>query len=554
MFSSSRSFLQSVNVLKRTLAAPSTAKGLNLGVHGIKPSANVAIYRNLGYDDIYKHEIAAGEVVTSNGTVTVDTGKFTGRSPKDKYFVDQQPSTKNLWWGKVNKKMTLDTYNKLHSKVLDHFNKNAKTIYVFDGYCGANPASRKKVRFITEIAWQHHFVTNMFLRPKDASEIENFTPDFTIINACKINYPEYAKEGMNSENFVTFNIEKNTALIGGTFYGGEMKKGIFSMMNYWLPLNKIMPMHCSANIGSKGDTALYFGLSGTGKTTLSADPVRQLIGDDEHGWDEAGIFNFEGGCYAKTINLSEETEPDIYRAIKRDALLENVWYDDKKVVDYFNTKKTQNGRVSYPIYHIPNYKVDSLGNHPKRIFFLTCDSFGVLPPISVLSPEQAMYHFLSGYTAKVAGTERDVTTPDATFSSCFGAAFLTLHPTKYADLFKEKLGKFNSKVYLVNTGWSGGSYGVGKRMSIKTTRACINSCLDGSIDSAPMRVDERFGFKVPESLNGVESKFLNPRNTWSNTNDYDKTANNLVKMFVDNFKEYIQPGMTDYSPFGPKNV
>lgn len=534
-------------------AAPNTAKRVDLSIHGLNIDSSIPQYRNLSYDQIYQHEVDEKEVVTSNGTVTVDTGKFTGRSPKDKYFVDQKPSNDNIWWGpNRNKKMTLATYNKLFKLVADHYNKDAKKVYVFDGYCGASAASRKKVRFITEIAWQHHFVTNMFIRPKSAEEIENFQPDFTIINGCRVTNPDYKADGLNSENFVSFNIEKNTAIIGGTYYGGEMKKGIFSMMNYWLPLNGVMSMHCSANVGKeRGDTALYFGLSGTGKTTLSADPNRQLIGDDEHGWDDNGIFNLEGGCYAKTINLSEETEPDIYRAIKRDALLENVWYNDKKVVDYFNSSKTQNGRVSYPIYHINDFKSDLLGNHPERIFFLTCDAFGVLPPISILSPEQAMYHFLSGYTAKVAGTERGITEPEATFSACFGAAFMSLHPTKYADLFKEKLKKYNSKVYLVNTGWSGGAYGVGKRMSIKVTRSCIDRALDGTVDTVETRVDERFGFKVPVNLPGVDPTLLDPQKTWADKAKYNETANKLVDMFQNNYKEYVQSGMTNYTSFGP---
>lgn len=449
--------------------------------------------------------------------------------------------------------MKPEVFSRLHNKVANHFSTNAKNIYVFDGYSGVNLDTRKKVRFITEIAWQHHFVTNMFLRPKDASEIENFEPDFTIINGCNVTNEKWKEDGLNSEVFVSFNIEEKLALIGGTFYGGEMKKGIFSMMHYWLPLNGIMSMHCSANIGKNGDTALYFGLSGTGKTTLSADPHRQLIGDDEHGWDDKGIFNFEGGCYAKTINLTEETEPDIYRAIRRDALLENVMIDPvTKEVDYFNTDKTQNGRVSYPIYHIPNYQEQSLGNHPNAVFFLTCDAYGVLPPVSKLSPGQAMYHFLSGYTAKVAGTERGVTEPEATFSACFGSAFLTLHPTKYADLLQQKLEKHGTHVYLINTGWSGGGPGEGKRMSIKATRGAIDAVLDGTILSAPMRIDERFGFEVPTELRGVPTELLNPRNTWKDKTKFDATADKLVSMFKKNYQKFVAPGMTDYTAYGPK--
>jgi len=543
------------NVLIRSFGKPSTAVGLDLSKHGINVRAGVKVFRNLDYDAINQHELADGNTVTSTGCVAVDTGKFTGRSPKDKYFVDQKPSTDNIWWGKVNKKMKMETYKKLNKVVLDHFNNKVEKIYVFDGYCGTNPATRKKVRFISEIAWQHHFVTNMFIRPKDSSEIDNFVPDFTIINGCRVTYPDYKAEGMNSENFVSFNIEDNTAIIGGTYYGGEMKKGIFSMMHYWMPLKGIMSMHCSANIGAKGDTALYFGLSGTGKTTLSADPHRKLIGDDEHGWDNDGTFNFEGGCYAKTINLTKENEPEIWGAIKKDALLENVTMDPAtKVVDFFNTKKTENGRVSYPIFHIPSHEPSGKGGHPNAIFFLTCDAYGVLPPISILSPGQAMYHFLSGYTAKVAGTERGITEPEATFSSCFGSAFLTLHPTKYADLFQKLLEKHGTQVYLVNTGWSGGAYGVGKRMSIKVTRSCINAALDGSIKNAPTVVDPRFGFKVPTALHGVATEVLNPRNTWADKSAYDAVANKLVGMFQKNFVEFVQPGVTDYTPFGPKTM
>jgi ATP-dependent phosphoenolpyruvate carboxykinase len=548
-----------VNMIRRFAALPamskralSTTDGL-LGKYGIAPAASTKVFRNLSYDDIFIQEVAEGQTVVSNGTVTVDTGKFTGRSPKDKYIVESKPSSDEIWWGPVNRPMKPETFSKLNDKVVKHYNQ-AKKIYVFDGYSGANPISRKKVRFITEYAWQHHFVTNMFLRPKDAKEIENFEPDFTIINGCNVTNEDWKKDGLNSEVFVTFNLEESKALIGGTFYGGEMKKGIFSMMHYWLPLQGIMSMHCSANIGKKGDTALYFGLSGTGKTTLSADPHRQLIGDDEHGWDDHGIFNFEGGCYAKTINLAEETEPDIYHAIRRDALLENVHVDpETKVVDFFNVEKTQNGRVSYPIHHIDNFKKDSAGGHPTSIFFLTCDAYGVLPPVSRLSPGQAMYHFLSGYTAKVAGTERGVTEPEATFSACFGAAFLTLHPTRYADLLKEKLHTHDTSVFLINTGWAGGGVSDGgKRMSIKATRGAIDSVLSGDIHNAPMRIDERFGFEVPTELHGVPTELLNPRENWPDKAKYDAAANKLVGMFKENFTKFVQPGMTDYTEYGPK--
>merc|ERR1712157_307655 len=412
-------------------------------------------------------------------------------------------------------------------------------VYVFDCFCGANPKSQKKIRFVHEMSWQQHFVTNMFIRPKEANEIENFEPDFTVVNCCSQVDEDWERHNLNSDVAVVFNIEKRIAVIFGTWYGGENKKGIFSLMNYWLPMHEPpqLPMHCSANVGPKGDTALFFGLSGTGKTTLSADPHRNLIGDDEHGWDEDGIFNFEGGCYAKTINLSEENEPDIYRAIKTDALLENCTMKEDGSPDYDDVSKTQNGRVSYPIYHIPNYHKPQMAGHPQNIIFLTCDAFGVLPPVSKLSVGQAGYHFLSGYTAKVAGTERGITEPTATFSACFGAAFLTLHPTRYADLLQQKFDKHGSTAFLVNTGWSGGAYGVGQRMSIK---------------EAECPSDPVFGFDIPKSLPGVDSKVLNPRESWSDKESYDRTREKLARLYAINFEAYAGVGDVDYSSFGPK--
>ncbi|KAI9917885.1 hypothetical protein PsorP6_012531 [Peronosclerospora sorghi] len=535
----------------RTFANASAAS-LGIDKFGIT-NATTQVYHNLSYEDIAAHEEKNSEgAFIKNGTYTIDTGKFTGRSPKDKYIVHQAPSNKQIWWGEINQPVKPHVFDELYATVTKHYG-SAQQVYVFDGYAGASPASRKKVRFITELAWQHHFVTNMFLRPETKEEIANFKPDFTIINACKVTNKDYKQHGLNSEVFIAFNIEKDVALIGGTWYGGEMKKGIFSMMNYWLPLDGIMAMHCSANKGKNGDTALFFGLSGTGKTTLSADPHRYLIGDDEHGWDDHGIFNFEGGCYAKTINLSRENEPDIYNAIKRDALLENIYVDPKtKEPDFYNTNKTENGRVSYPLYHIPNHEPTSSGGHPSNIVFLTCDAYGVLPPVSKLSDGQAMYHFLSGYTAKVAGTERGVTEPTATFSACFGAAFLPLHPTKYADLLQKKLRKHNTSVYLVNTGWTSGGYGVGKRMSIKDTRACIDAILDGSIKTSEFMEDPHFGFQVPTKLGDIPEHVLNPREAWSDKAAYDATAKKLAHMFKANFQKYVAPNVTDYSMFGPK--
>jgi ATP-dependent phosphoenolpyruvate carboxykinase len=445
-------------------------------------------------------------------------------------------------------------YKELYDKAVKYFNSKEK-VYVFDGYCGANPKSQKKVRFVHDLAWQQHFVTNMFIRPTSEEQLENFQPDFTVINCCSQVDEDWKRHGLNSEVAVVFNVEEKTAVIFGTWYGGENKKGIFSLMNFWLPLADELPMHCSANVGKEGDSALFFGLSGTGKTTLSADPNRSLIGDDEHGWDEDGIFNFEGGCYAKTIDLTEEKEPDIFRAIKKDALLENVMLKPSHgqlVPAYDDISKTPNGRVSYPIFHIENYHEAQMAGHPNNIIFLTCDAFGVLPPVSKLTSGQAMYHFLSGYTAKVAGTELGIKEPQATFSACFGAAFLTLHPTVYADLLAKKLEHYNAQAWLVNTGWAGGAYGVGQRMSIKDTRACVNAILDGSALSASFEEDEIFGFEIPKSLPGVDPKVLNPKHAWPDQSSFEATAKKLGQMYIDNFKKYEGKGSTDYTQYGPQ--
>jgi len=393
----------------------------------------------------------------------------------------------------------------------------------------------------------------MFIMPKTQEEIDNFKPDFTIYNSCKTVDMAYASHGIHSEVYVVFNVEDNTAIIGGTWYAGEMKKGVFSMMNYWLPLEGKLSMHCSANIGVDGDTALFFGLSGTGKTTLSTDPKRKLIGDDEHGWDDKGVFNFEGGCYAKVIDLKEESEPEIFGAIKKGAILENVVADENGVVDYTDNSKTENTRVSYPISHIENHAHDLMGGHPSNIIFLCADAFGILPPVSKLSKEQAMYYFLSGYTAKVAGTERGITEPVATFSSCFGEAFLPLHPTRYAELLGKKIDQHQVNVYLVNTGWTGGAYGVGKRMSIKNTRACINGILDGSINNAEFETMAHFNLEIPKTLDGVETKVLNPRNTWADKNAFDEQAKKLASMYVENFKKYLTlESEFDFTAAGPQ--
>jgi len=533
-----------------------------VGIDKLGITGPTTIYHNLNFQELFDHEVANGEGKVASAeygdTFAVDTGKFTGRSPKDKWIVINKGSESedNIDWGAVNQPTSPEVFDELYEKAINHFSKKEKA-YVFDCFCGANPKSQKKVRFVHEMAWQQHFVTNMFIRPKSRDDIQNFDPDFTVINACSQVDEKWEKHGLNSDVAVVFNIEKKTAVIFGTWYGGENKKGIFSLMNYWLPMADPpqLPMHCSANVGKDGDTALFFGLSGTGKTTLSADPHRALIGDDEHGWDMDGIFNFEGGCYAKTINLSEETEPDIYRAIKTNAMLENVTLipeGDDLVPDYFDVSKTQNGRVSYPIFHIDNYHQPQMAGHPMHLVFLTCDAFGVLPPVSKLSPGQAMYHFISGYTAKVAGTERGVTEPTPNFSACFGAAFLTLHPTRYADLLQDKMEQHGSSAWLVNTGWSGGAYGVGERMSIKTTRSCIDAILNGNAANSEFVQDEAFGFDIPVSLPGVDSNLLNPRNAWEDKEKYDLTAKKLAQMFSKNFEKYSGVGSTDYTQFGPR--
>ena len=507
------------------------------------------VFHNLSYEDLIKHELDNCEVQeTKKGATAVDTGIFTGRSPKDKFFVDRDPSNKYIAWGDVNKKVSSEIFEEL--LVVAQEQLSGKDLYVTDVFCGSSIASKRSVRFVSEIAWQSHFVKNMFIRPT-APELEVFKTDFVVLNACKAVNDKWKEHGLNSEVFVLFDVENNIAIIGGTWYGGEMKKGIFSMMNYWLPLEGKLSMHCSANVGEKGDTALFFGLSGTGKTTLSTDPHRALIGDDEHGWDNYGVFNFEGGCYAKVINLDGKSEPEIYNAIRTNALLENVVMYGEGEVDYEDGSKTENTRVSYPIEHIDNHKHDLMAGHPENIIFLTADAFGVLPPVSKLTKEQAMYYFLSGYTAKVAGTERGITEPVATFSACFGEAFLPLHPTVYAKLLGEKIDEHGVNVYLVNTGWTGGAYGVGKRMSIKNTRACINAILDGSIKNSEFDTTRTFRLKVPKTLGEIKPEILNPRNAWEDKELFDKTRDELAEMFIENYKKYQDGEHTDYEAFGP---
>ena len=475
-------------------------------------------------------------VITECGAVAVNTGEFTGRSPKDKYIVKDAVTENTVWWsdqGKNdNKPISQNVWNDLKSLVTTQL--SGQRLFVVDTFCGANEDTRLKVRFVTEVAWQAHFVTNMFIRPTD-QELADYEPDFIVMNGAKATNPTWQTHGLNSENFVAFNLTEKIQLIGGTWYGGEMKKGMFSMMNYLLPLKDIASMHCSANVGENGDVAIFFGLSGTGKTTLSTDPKRELIGDDEHGWDDNGVFNFEGGCYAKTIKLSKENEPDIYNAIRRDALLENVTVLAGGEIDYDDGSVTENTRVSYPIHHIDNIvKPISRAGHADKVIFLTADAFGVLPAVSKLTPAQAQYYFLSGFTAKLAGTERGITEPTPTFSSCFGAAFLSLHPTKYAQVLEKRMQASGAQAYLVNTGWNG----TGERISIKATRAIIDAILDGSIDDAPTQIIPIFNLTVPTELAGVESSVLDPRGTYPDRQVWDNKANNLASLFIDNFSKF----------------
>ena len=513
---------------------------INLSQYGIKNVTEV-VY-NPSYELLFNEEtqgnLAGYEkgVETELGAVNVDTGDFTGRSPKDKYIVRDDVTKDTVWWsdqGKNdNKPMSQKTWEHLKDLVTSQL--SGQKLFIVDTFCGANEDSRLKVRFITEVAWQAHFVKNMFIRPTD-EELKDYEPDFIVMNGAKTTNSSWKEQGLHSENFVAFNITEKIQLIGGTWYGGEMKKGMFSMMNYLLPLKGIASMHCSANVSKEGDTAIFFGLSGTGKTTLSTDPKRQLIGDDEHGWDDNGIFNFEGGCYAKTINLSKENEPDIYNAIKRDALLENVTIDSNGKIDFDDNSKTENTRVSYPIYHIDNIvKPVSKAGHANKVIFLTADAFGVLPPVSKLTPAQTQYYFLSGFTAKLAGTERGITEPTPTFSSCFGAAFLSLHPTKYAEVLKNRMQASGAEAYLVNTGWNG----TGKRISIKDTRAIIDSILDGSIDKAESTIIPLFNLEVPLSISGVNDDILDPRNTYSSADEWIVKAEDLANKFVNNFEKF----------------
>ena len=514
---------------------------IDLSKYGINGA--VEVLHNPSYDVLFAEETKPGlegfdkGQVTELGAVNVMTGVYTGRSPKDKFFVMDEVSKNTVWWTSDeykndNKPVSQNTWNALKDLAVKELSN--KKLYVVDTFCGANANSRLKVRFIMEVAWQAHFVTNMFIRPT-AEELANYgEPDFVVFNASKAKVENYKELGLNSETAVVFNLTSREQVIINTWYGGEMKKGMFSIMNYLLPLRGMASMHCSANTNEKGETAIFFGLSGTGKTTLSTDPKRQLIGDDEHGWDDEGIFNFEGGCYAKVINLDKESEPDIYNAIRRDALLENVTVDAEGKINFADKSVTENTRVSYPIHHINNIQPGSKAPAAKKVIFLSADAFGVLPPVSILSPEQTQYYFLSGFTAKLAGTERGITEPTPTFSACFGAAFLSLHPTKYGEELVKKMQASGATAYLVNTGWNG----TGKRISIKDTRGIIDAILDGSIDKAPTKTIPMFNFVVPTELPNVDPKILDPRDTYECACQWEEKAKDLAGRFIKNFEKF----------------
>ncbi len=471
-----------------------------------------------------------------SGALCIDTGEFTGRSPKDRFIVEDDITRDYVWWGDINMKFNAQKFDALYKKVIDYLKD--KELYVRDAYACANEAYRLNLRLVSEYPWSNMFAYNMFLRPTD-NELQNFTPEWNVVNAPGFK-ANASVDGTRQHNFAIINFTKKIILIGGTGYTGEIKKGIFSVLNFILPHQKnVLPMHCSANVGKKGDTAIFFGLSGTGKTTLSADANRKLIGDDEHGWANDSVFNFEGGCYAKCIDLSPEKEPEIYGAIKQGAILENIVFKNgTKEPDYANSSKTQNTRVSYPIHHIENIMVPSKGGAPKHIFFLTADAYGVLPPISKLTKAQAMYYFISGYTAKVAGTEAGVVEPQTVFSACFGAPFLPLHPNKYAEMLGKKIDQTGANVWLVNTGWTGGAYGTGERIRLKYTRAMIKAALNGSLGSVNYQEHRIFSLQMPTSCQDVPSEILNPRNTWENQEDYKKQALELAEAFVSNFKQF----------------
>jgi phosphoenolpyruvate carboxykinase (ATP) len=515
---------------------------------GIK---NATAHWNLSPENLTKIAVEKGQAtLTSSGAININTGEFTGRSPKDRFIVRDTITENSVWWGDVNLSFDEDKFDSLHLKVLDYL--SGKELYVRNSYACADPKYKMNITVVNEYAWSNLFAYNMFLRPTD-SEIENFDSEWTILNAPGF-MADAEVDGTRQHNFAILNFTKKIILIGGTGYTGEIKKGIFSALNYILPHQKnVLSMHCSANVGKQGDTAIFFGLSGTGKTTLSADPNRNLIGDDEHGWYGDTVFNFEGGCYAKCIDLSEEKEPDIFAAVRTGALLENVSFKEgTNDPNYEDGTITQNTRVSYPIEHINNIAVPSLAHNPKNIFFLTADAFGVLPPVSKLTRGQAMFHFISGYTAKVAGTEAGVTEPQTTFSACFGAPFMPLHPTKYAEMLGEKMDESNVNVWLINTGWSGGEYGVGDRISLKYTRAMISSILNRELENVEYNTHEVFGLKMPNSCPNVPSDILSPKNTWNDKDAYDTKANELANAFNKNFAQFAENANEEILASAPK--
>lgn len=511
----------------------STRSGLD-----IYPITNASeVYWNLTSSELIEHALANGEgVLTDNGALMCDTGEFTGRAPKDRYIVKDENTEDTIWWGEVNFPFDPDKFDSLYNKLINHL--EGKKLYVREAYAGVDHNYRLNLRVINTMAWHNLFCNNLFLRP-DSGKLDDFEPTFTIINA-----PEFLADPevdrTRQKNFVIINFTRNLIILGGTAYAGEMKKGIFSVLNYILPhKHNVLPMHCSANIGPNEDTAIFFGLSGTGKTTLSADPNRDLIGDDEHGWTDNSIFNFEGGCYAKAIDLSRDKEPEIWDAIKYGAVVENTrFYKGTRTLDFSNASVTENTRTAYPIDHIANARIPSVGGIPNNIFFLTCDAYGVLPPISKLNKSQAMYHFISGYTAKVAGTETGITEPQIVFSACFGLPFLPLHPTKYAEMLGKKMEENKVNIWLVNTGWSGGPYGIGKRMSLKYTRAIITAALEGKLEDVNYTDHEVFGIAVPTECPEVPTEILDPKSTWENKDDYDIQANKLAIAFNENFTIY----------------
>lgn len=518
---------------------------------GVISNASKA-YINLSTDELVEKAIERNEgVITDKGALAADTGEFTGRSPKDKFTVCDEKTENTVWWGDVNFKFEPSKFNSLLNKVLDHY--KGKELFVRDAYACADPEFRLNIKVVTESAYQNLFAKNLFLRPTEGET----TPAEWLILAAPSFTAVAAEDGTRQHNFSIINFTQKIILIGGSGYTGELKKGIFTVLNYILPQEKgVLSMHCSANIGEGGDTAIFFGLSGTGKTTLSADPKRKLIGDDEHGWADSKVFNFEGGCYAKCIDLTEEKEPQIWNAIKHGALVENVrFFPGTNTVNYTDTSVTENTRVAYPIDFIDNIAVPSVGKAPKNIFFLTCDAFGVLPPISKLTPEQAMYHFISGYTSKVAGTEAGVTEPQSTFSPCFGQAFLPIHPTKYAKLLGEKLNANKDiNVWLVNTGWSGGGYGVGNRMKLGYTRAMLTAALNGELNDVNYTLHPVFGMMMPDTCPEVPSEILHPRNTWADKTAYDNKANELAEKFNKNFEKFSEGASDDIRNAAPKVI